>query len=248
MKWTEEKINILKELNEQNLVYREIAEILGCTTKAVREKAKRLGIKSRYKELHSEIKTCKECGVEFKCALFEKRVFCSRSCSAKFNNGVRIYSEEAIELKRAQFNNIRRVLPKPTFSLNRNFRICKKCSNEFYNSKPKTVCEECRYQYYSIYRPSCEFDFELEQYKNKIENYNLIEEHGLYSPSNKGNNLKGVSRDHMISVKWGFENKISPEIIKHPANCRLLPHKENNIKKTNNSISYEELLKRIENW
>ena len=52
----------------------------------------------------------------------------------------------------------------------------------------------------------------------------------------------------MLSVKCGFDNNISPEILKHPANCKLMLHRDNNKKKTNNSITYEELLNRIKNW
>ena len=43
-------------------------------------------------------------------------------------------------------------------------------------------------------------------------------------------------------------DEISKEILKHPANCKLMLHSDNNKKKTNNSITYEELLNRIKNW
>ncbi len=52
----------------------------------------------------------------------------------------------------------------------------------------------------------------------------------------------------MYSVKDGFINGISPEIIKHPANCKLMKHIDNNKKKTNSSITLEELMERIKNW
>lgn len=246
MKWTKEKTEKLINEITKGILYRDIAENLGLTEKAIQVKAQRLGVKSIQNKIKKdnslENLICNICGNNFKGKIKDSRVYCSSKCSSvnAHNKLNRVNTNDKIRMTH-YINN-------KSSSINRNFKKCSKCSNEFYNSKPKIICEECRYQYYSIYRPSCEFDFELEQYKNKIENYSLIEEYGLYSPSNKGNNLNGVSRDHMVSVKWGFENKISPEIIKHPANCRLLLHKDNNIKKTNNSISYEELLRRIENF
>lgn len=248
MKWTEDKVEILKDLVKEGTLYRDIGEKLGCSTKAVREKTRKLGIKSRFRELHSETINCLHCHIEIKAPIFEKRKFCSRSCSVAHNNTKRQYTEEQKRIKRTQLNEIRKVNEKQTFSINRNFRKCKKCDGEFYCKTVKLYCDKCRTSYYSIYRPSCEFDFILDDYKDKIPNYNLIKEYGLYSPSNKGNNLNGISKDHMVSVKYGFENNISPEIIKHPANCMLLKHSDNNIKKTSNSITIEELIKRIEEF
>ena len=76
----------------------------------------------------------------------------------------------------------------------------------------------------------------------------LVEKYGWYSPSNKGNNLNGVSKDHMYSVREGFINNIDCEIIKHPANCKLMIHNENNLKNSTCSITLDELLNRIKNW
>jgi hypothetical protein len=52
----------------------------------------------------------------------------------------------------------------------------------------------------------------------------------------------------MISIKFGFENGISSDIINHPANCRLMIHNDNISKNFRCSITLEELLIRIENW
>jgi len=91
------------------------------------------------------------------------------------------------------------------------------------------------------------FDFNVYEYPNKFD-LDLIKKYGWYSASNRGNNLNGVSRDHMFSVKDGFKLKISPDIMKHPANCKLMIHKDNNLKKTNSTITIDELLERIKNW
>ena len=98
-----------------------------------------------------------------------------------------------------------------------------------------------------LYRQRCNFDFKFEEYSDKFD-LTLVEQHGRYSPSNKGNNLNGVSRDHMLSVKDGFEMGIDPEIIKHPANCRLILHKDNQRKNRRSSITIDELIERIKHW
>ena len=88
----------------------------------------------------------------------------------------------------------------------------------------------------------------LKDYPEEFD-FSLIESYGWYSPINSDKpNLSGVSRDHMVSVKYGWENNIDPKIISHPANCRLLLQSENVSKSSNCSITYEELLQRIEAW
>lgn len=93
----------------------------------------------------------------------------------------------------------------------------------------------------------CRFTFGLSLYPNDFD-LDLIKKHGWYKAKNRGNNLTGVSRDHLYSVNDGFINKVDPEIMKHPANCQLLPHKENQRKNRISSITYEELLNRIDIW
>lgn len=100
---------------------------------------------------------------------------------------------------------------------------------------------------YLLYRQRANFDFDIKEYPNKF-NLILVEQHGWYSPSNKGNNLNGVSKDHLLSVKEGFNLGIDPEIIKHPANCKLVLHKQNQKKREKSSISIQELMDRIKNW
>lgn len=100
---------------------------------------------------------------------------------------------------------------------------------------------------YLLYRQRCKFIFSIADYPDKFSS-NLILEHGWYSPSNKQNNLDGVSRDHMVSVKDGFVNGVDPAIISHPANCELVLHRANQRKRASSSITLEELLDRIKKW
>lgn len=98
-----------------------------------------------------------------------------------------------------------------------------------------------------MYRPLCSFHFNLNDYKDEFD-FDLIKKYGWYSPTNKKNNLEGISRDHIYSVNDGFVNKIDPKIISHPANCRLMIHSNNNIKNRNSEITIEDLLEKIKQW
>lgn len=97
------------------------------------------------------------------------------------------------------------------------------------------------------YRTDCAFKFSVYDYAEEFDLL-LIEQYGWYKAKNRGNNQNGVSRDHLISVKYGFENNLSPKMLAHPANCRLIRHSENVRKYSKNLISIEELQKRIFDW
>ena len=49
-------------------------------------------------------------------------------------------------------------------------------------------------------------------------------------------------------LNCGYENKITPKIIRHPANCQLMRHNDNVSKYSKCSITLDELKERIENW
>ncbi len=95
-----------------------------------------------------------------------------------------------------------------------------------------------------MYRVLCQFKFNVYEYKDFF-NLDLIKEHGWYKAKNRGDNLNGISRDHLYSIHQGFKNKINPYLVSHPANCELVQHFLNNRKNTNNFIFIEELIKRI---
>ena len=97
------------------------------------------------------------------------------------------------------------------------------------------------------YRADCKFNFNLSDYPEEF-NFQLVTEHGWYSAKNRGNNIYGVSRDHMLSVRYGFDNNIDPKILAHPANCRLMLHSDNVSKLSKCSITLEDLLNKIATW
>lgn len=97
------------------------------------------------------------------------------------------------------------------------------------------------------YRQRCAFKFGIGSFPDEFE-FSLIEKHGWYAAKNRGDNLGGVSRDHMYSVRDGFDNGIDPNLIAHPANCKLMVHGDNIKKHKGSSITLDELKRRITEW
>lgn len=98
-----------------------------------------------------------------------------------------------------------------------------------------------------LYRKNCQFNFNPYQ-ETKIIGYELLEKYSFSTPQNKEKGKLYLHRDHMVSVAYGWENNIPPEHISHPANCELLFEIDNIKKGSGCSITYEELLLRIEKW
>jgi hypothetical protein len=68
----------------------------------------------------------------------------------------------------------------------------------------------------SLYWQNCQFTFNVFDYP-KIIGYELLSIHKF---AHKDNPM-GLNRDHMISIRYGWENSIPSEIISHPANCHM---------------------------
>lgn len=133
---------------------------------------------------------------------------------------------------------------------------CDKIFEKTINSNRRFCCKNCVKLYrrktdsnfsYREYKIKCKFKFSVKDYPDYFD-LDLVKKHGFYKAINNGNNLGGVSRDHKISVKFGWENNIDPKIISHPANCELMVHSDNISKYKNCRISLEQLKKDIENW
>ena len=185
-------------------------------------------------------KLCKHCQ---EIIPFNNKVkqYCNQSCVAKHTNLLRKgikhnTSEEGLNNKR-KANLLRRTV------LRIECLVCKTLT------KNKKYCsQQCRngisLNEFRSYKTLSKFNFNLADYKSEFD-FSLIKEHGWYSPTNKNNNLGGVSRDHMLSVREGFELGIDPKLLAHPANCKLMIHNDNISKNKKSSITYEELLERI---
>lgn len=73
----------------------------------------------------------------------------------------------------------------------------------------------------------------------------LLTEHGVFHLKN---NKKGVVRDHAFSRWDGFWLEVFPEIIRHPANCRILKHSNNVSKRSKSSTSLDSLIQSIKEF
>lgn len=198
------------------------------------------------KEYLKDPKKCKYCD---EIIIYEKRTndYCGHSCVASSTNSSRIYDwgdkiKEGID-RYLNINGIERYVE------------CNNCGDTIKKSKRRKYCsDKCMVEYrrkdmdkYKKYKLDTNFKFSLNDYPDEFD-FSLIEKHGWYSPTNKKNNLDGVSRDHIISVKDGFEKGIDPFLLSHPANCQLMIHNENVSKYTNSHMSENELLEKIEKW
>lgn len=210
--------------------------------------------KEKEDEYLKNIKRCKLCSKEIP---YDKREndYCNHSCSASYNNSLRevTWSDKIKESIHNYLinNNIKKKDKIGKYDL-----ICKGCGESFEKNRYdiKYCSNSCRKDYkrkymgeYKKYKQDTIFKFSLNDYPDHFE-FELIEEHGWYSPTNKNNNLNGVSRDHMLSVRQGFELGLDPFILAHPANCKLMIHNENISKNKRSSISLDDLLERIKEF
>jgi hypothetical protein len=171
--------------------------------------------------------------------------FCSSSCSAVYSNQRKDWSKIKTgppKTGRRLFSKIRFILCTHTnqYYSNRN------SNGSFRRCSPyiKTIKEK----YYLAAR----FRFNVYHYPEKFD-LSLITRHGWYTcpglkRKNQPKNIAGVSRDHIISVSYGFANNIDPTIISHPANCRIMLHSENKIKHSNCDKTLLQLLEDICVW
>jgi len=194
---------------------------------------------------------CKNC---YEVIEYEKRnneEFCGHSCRASFTNGNRDYTKWSLKISKSlcKFYNSSKV--DGYYNL-----ICNFCKESFRRKRKdiKFCSKSCKKLFFRVdkdeyksYKNDCNFKFNLSDYKEEFD-FSLVEKYGWYSPTNKKNNLGGVSRDHMVSVREGFENKIDPKIISHPANCKLMIHNENVSKHKKSSISLEDLMEKIKKF
>lgn len=96
---------------------------------------------------------------------------------------------------------------------------------------------------YEQYKKQCQFNFSKKMYQLLIE-VEKIKDYNWYNAKNQNHDY--LSRDHMISISYGYYHNIDPYLISHPANCRLISQRENESKNDNCSITVLELIERVE--
>lgn len=191
------------------------------------------------------IKKCENCEKEFEIKVNSK---------GKYNNNKKFCSIKCANIARGpRTEETKNKISRSLFIEKNN--ICHFCNSYFDHKKYRKYCNiECKRKdkrkhltEYKKYKLDTIFKFDLKTYKDEYD-FNLIEKYGWYSPTNKNNNLNGVSRDHIFSVKEGFNQNINPLIIAHPANCRLIKQNDNSSKHSKCEITLEELLDKIKKF
>lgn len=164
--------------------------------------------------------------------------YCSRKCA----NSRKFSTETKLKISETNKKNYKIT----NFSYKKNtYRVCISCDSIIEYKKSKcSICSKT----IEKYRLEAKFKFNIYDYPDYFD-INLLNKHGMYSPANsKTPNINGVSRDHIVSISYGYANNIPPDIISHPANCRLILQSENSSKNKKCSFTMEELLHEIENW
>lgn len=94
---------------------------------------------------------------------------------------------------------------------------------------------------------------DFEQYESEVDrlterNYKKYKK--LINPANlkRGRVKDSYQLDHIFSKIDGFKNNISPDIVSHPANLRIISLKENISKSSRSDITIEKLLEKIDKF
>ena len=155
--------------------------------------------------------------------------FCSKSCSAKYNNRNRVRTEES---RRKTSDTIKTAiaegrLPKPSYPSVKGL------------TRKKTIPE---WFSYDVYRRRARFNFT--DY-SRIEGYELVEQIGWFHPIE---NKKGATKDHLYSVYDAWLNQVPIEVVNHPANCKIITFDDNRRKSRKSVLTLEELYEKIREW
>jgi len=199
------------------------------------------------------LKSCKQCAKLFK-PVAGRLYFCGQSCSASYNNKKRgPRSEETKQKIRNSLSKTEQIIRskkvKTEFvGLHSKLFICscRHCKTKFVSRIKKQYCLDHRNLYSTSNKFGYKFTFNVYHYPDLFDLI-LLNSVGWFSPGGHAGkwNINGLSRDHKVSVTEAIANNYDPYYITHPLNCELMPHSQNNSKKTNSSITYSELKKLV---
>lgn len=244
----------------------------GCQVEIFREvKSLRRSIKEGQQKLYcsnkcqcallkiNKLRTCEHCNTEFEYN-FSSQKYCTVSCG----NYNRVHSEETKHKISVSVSKLPRNKKKtPTKRLYKSrakpkkikeeigkftklfICKCKNCSFVGSYRKQTKYCNNCKHCYSENGRAKFVFTFNVYEYPDLFD-LEFIKLHGWRKTKGNYKNLNGVSRDHRVSVHESILNNYDPYYIKHPLNCKIMLHSENQIKGTKSSISYEELVRLVD--
>jgi YgiT-type zinc finger domain-containing protein len=207
--------------------------------------------KANIKKAKSRKLNCVICNTEYEieCTdnMFNKGKYKKTCCDACSKQLTAKNTDITVKIDKLKSHYIHNIITKQCKHCGKTFETRKK--NQIYCS-PKCASKSKYAHNMNVrkyYRHCCCFNFVLNAFPEEFD-FTLVEKFGWYKAKNHGNNLNGISRDHMISQEYGYKNLIDPYIISHPANCKLLRHNENSSKHSGCSLTVDELLQRIFDW
>lgn len=98
---------------------------------------------------------------------------------------------------------------------------------------------------YEKYRAEASFKFSSVLYPY-VKNAELLKQYKWLSKENPKDD--GITRDHRVSIQYGYEHNIDPYLISHPANCEFMLRNDNSSKQDKCSITVEQLIEEVEWW
>lgn len=197
-------------------------------------------------------------------ALNKYKQTCSTQCARKLTNAHTNLNQKNQKISKTlsnKCNNIKytKHVTNTTCTIHAtHIHICEYCGKVFESKRRKqkfcsnSCAHNSRYRVENktlkqLYNNQCKFKFALNSYPKEFD-FNQITLYGWYKPKNAGNNLNGVSRDHIFSRNEGYKELIDPYLISHPANCQLMQHGLNASKNIKCDISLDELKNKINIW
>lgn len=127
---------------------------------------------------------------------------------------------------------------------------CHHCNIKYVSRVRRKYCDIHKEYYSESAKSGYKFTFNVYDFPELFD-VNLIEQYGFYQPNERHNkkiNKFGVSRDHRVSINEAIRNNYDPYYISHPLNCEIMLHSDNNKKKTKSSITYDELVKLVDDY
>lgn len=206
-------------------------------------------------------KECKWCGKAFT-TQFQSTTTCSRSCAVAFGNKGSVQSEATRQKIRRSLTRTDRP-EKPTKEVrarrirveilgpfSKLYRITCQHSGQVFLSRR---CVKYHPSFDHLYkRDRNRFFFTFNVYMHPtLFDLEMVKRVGWYSPGGKARgtlNPNGLTRDHRVSVNDAIKNGYDPFYITHPLNCELMLFSDNNRKKTKSSMSYDELVRQVNEY
>lgn len=174
-----------------------------------------------------------------------QKMYCSQSCAAITNNHAYPKRKKKIRDVKPKVLKVskRPKILKDNLSPKVFNCVCAHCGVKFVTSKQRKYCNSHRDCYSHKGRARYWFSINVFKYPDLFD-LEALKKIGFRSRENPD----GYTRDHKVSVNEAIRHDYDPYYIKHVMNCELMLWPENNKKNTKSSITYEELVKMVDEY